>query len=142
MKQEFQIKTELKAMDIKLIHHFLSKESYWAKDIPLKLVETSLKNSYCIGVFHHNKQVAFARLITDQATFAYLADVFVIVNYRKQGISKMMLDHLMQLPWVKSLRRIVLVTADAHTLYIRYGFEPLRDTTRYMEIHTPERYKK
>ncbi|MEH6304908.1 GNAT family N-acetyltransferase [Olivibacter sp. CPCC 100613] len=142
MKQEFQIKTELKAMDIKLIHYFLSKESYWAKDIPLKLVETSLKNSYCIGVFHHNKQVAFSRLITDQATFAYLADVFVIVNYRKQGISKMMLDHLMQLPWVKSLRRIVLVTADAHTLYIRYGFEPLRDTTRYMEIHTPERYKK
>lgn len=129
-------------MDIGLIHHFLSNESYWAQGIPLELVKTSLANSYCIGVFDKEKQVAFARLITDRATFAYLADVFVIDSYRKQGISKLMLNHIMDLPWVNALRRMMLVTADAHSLYAEYGFGPLADVTRHMEIYTPNLYRK
>ncbi|MCL4638806.1 MULTISPECIES: GNAT family N-acetyltransferase [Olivibacter] len=142
MQHTFQIKIGVDEMDMKLIHTFLSKESYWAKDIPLELVEESLNNSYCIGVFDNNKQIAFARLITDRATFAYLADVFVIKSYRKQGVSKIMLNHIMRLPWVKTLRRMMLVTADAHSLYAEYGFGPLADITRHMEIYTPNLYKK
>jgi GNAT superfamily N-acetyltransferase len=113
----YQIKQGWEQMDISSIHHFLSQESYWAQNIPLQTIETALKASFCVGVFEGDQQIGFARLVTDYATFAYLADVYVIPRYRGQGVSKMMMTHIMDAPFVHTLRRIMLATADAHLLY-------------------------
>lgn len=128
-------------MDIKTIHDFLSSESYWAKNIPLRVVETSLKNSWCAGAFdEHDRQVGFARLVTDYATFAYLADVFVLEEYRGRGISKMMMEYIMKEPWISNLRRCMLATIDAHGLYQQFGFVLLNNAGRFMEISKPDPY--
>jgi GNAT superfamily N-acetyltransferase len=121
-------------MDIPAIHHFLSNDSYWANGIPLETVTTSVKNSFCVGVFDANRQIGFARLITDYATFAYLADVYVLEEYRGKGLSKMLMKYIIDQPWTKGLRRIMLATSDAHTLYKQYGFQPPANPETLMEI--------
>lgn len=121
-------------MDVAAIHQFLSRESYWAKDIPLEIVKTSVENSFCIGMFEGDKQIGFARLITDYATFGYLADVYILDEYRGKGLSKRMVGHLMELDFVKSLRKTMLVTLDAHTLYSRFGYNTAENPERIMEI--------
>lgn len=137
----YRLKTGFDQMDLDVIHNYLSRESYWAGNIPFPVVETSLKNSWCIGAFDENdRQAGFARLITDYATFAYLADVFVLDAYRGQGISKAMMEHMMEQPWVKALRRCMLATVDAHGLYLQYGFVPLDKPERFMEISRPGLY--
>ncbi len=95
--QEYKIKIGFENMDIDSIHHFLSTQSYWAKGISFEIVKESLRNSFCIGTFYKNKQVGFARLITDYATFAYLADVYVIDAHRRKGISKMMIKPIISI---------------------------------------------
>jgi len=130
----YQLKTGLENMDIAAIHDFLSKESYWAQGIPLETVETALKNSFCVGVFDGKIQVGFARLVTDYATFAYLADVYIRKAYRKKGLSKLLMKYIMDMEWTKGLRRILLATLDAHSLYQQFGFHLSENPEWFMEI--------
>lgn len=136
------IKTGYDNMDTKSIHNYLSTESYWAKGIPFTTLNNALKNSFCLGVFKEGTQVGFARLITDYATFAYLADVYILINHRKKGISKALMAHIMNLDWVAGLRRISLATKDAHELYRQFGFESPAKPETLMEITRPEIYQK
>lgn len=132
---EYKIKTGFNRMDVQSVHYFISEESYWAQGVPYEIVEKSLRNSFCIGVFdEEGKQVAFARIISDRATYGYLSDVFVLKQYRGKGISKMLMEHIMNLKWVKQLRRFMLFTEDAQELYSMYGFSEISHPERFMEI--------
>ena len=116
-----------------MIYAYLSGESYWAAGLPRDVFERSLAGSLCFGVYVAGKQVGFARMITDQATFAYLADVFVLPDWRGRGISKALLEHILAHPGLQGLRRMLLATADAHGLYAQYGFTALSRPERMME---------
>ena len=119
-------------MDVDVVHRYLSEESYWAKGIAREIVERSIAHSLCFGAFDGDAQVGFARVITDYATFAYLADVFVLESHRGRGISKDMMAAIVAHPRLQSLRRWHLVTRDAHGLYEQYGFEALDAPERHM----------
>ncbi|GAA5217438.1 GNAT family N-acetyltransferase [Corallincola platygyrae] len=136
---DYHISLNSQEMDLDMIHRFL-RNSYWAKNIPKQVVATAIANSFCVGAFDQSSQVGFARLVTDRATFAYLADVFVLSEYRQQGISKRMLDTLLSQPEVQNLRRVMLVTADAHGLYRGFGFTDAKHPERMMERHQPDVY--
>lgn len=137
LKKGFLISTDKTLLDMNLIHHFLDQLSYWGKGISLETVQTSVQNSLCFGVYQHQKQVGFARVITDQATFAYLCDVFILPDYRKIGLSKWLIQTVRNYPNLINLRRFVLATADAHKLYGQFGFNPLKNHERWMEIFQP-----
>ena len=139
--QVIEIKTGFDNMNINAVHQFLSKESYWAKGIPLETVSVALKNSFCIGLFKDEKQIGFVRLVTDYATFGYLADVYVLSEYRGKGLSKMMIKHLLELDFVQGLRRTLLATLDAHSLYRQLGFQSPENPERLMEIKRNNLYK-
>ena len=138
---EFTISNERAALDISLIHDFLHG-SYWAKGIPREIVERSLENSLCFGVFHQDRQVGFGRVVTDRATFAYLADVFVIETHRGRGLGKWLVACVLEHPELQGLRRWLLATADAHALYRQFGFMPLSKPDRMMEKLDPEIYQR
>ena len=125
MTREYIISTDRSLLDIRLIHQFLSQESYWAQNIPLDVVQRSIENSLCFGVYCHDQQVGFARVITDQATFAYLADVFVLTEHRGKGLSKHLMETISNWPTLQGLRRWMLATRDAHALYNQFGFAAL-----------------
>lgn len=131
------IRTGKDNMDIPMIHDYLSTDSYWAQGISYAMVERSLAHSFCVGAFVEERQVAFARLITDYHTFGWLADVFVLPEYRRRGISKQMMAFLQEQPWTKRLRRIMLSTLDAHELYRQYGFNDISKPLSLMEIYRP-----
>lgn len=140
-KDNYSISTDKTKLDIKTIHEFLS-HSYWAENIPVDTVQRSIEGSLCFGVFDGEKQIGFARMITDKATFAYLADVFIIEAYRGRGLSKWLMEVIMTYSKLQGLRRLMLATRDAHDLYKQYGFSSLTNTDRWMQIHNPEIYKK
>jgi GNAT superfamily N-acetyltransferase len=119
-------------MDLDVIHGFLSQEAYWAKNVPREIVERAVEHSMCFGAFDGDAQVGFARVITDRATFAYLADVFVIESHRGRGIARQIMEAIAAHPELRGLRRWHLVTRDAHGLYARFGFEPLDAPDRHM----------
>ena len=127
-------------MDIDLIHSFLTR-SYWAEGISKEIIRRSVEGALCFGVFENDKQVGFARMITDKATFAYLADVFIIDEYRGLGLSKWLMEVIMSYPDLQGLRRMMLATRDAHELYKKFGFTPLNNVDRWMQIHNPDVYK-
>lgn len=137
LKKGFLISTDKALLNIPLIHHFLDQISYWGKGISLKTVETSVQNSFCFGVYQQQKQVGFARVITDEATFAYLCDVFILPDFRKIGLSKWLIQTIRNHPNLVKLRRFVLATADAHNLYENFGFSLLKNGNRWMEIFQP-----
>jgi len=139
-KGNYSIITDGSKMDIKMIHGFLSR-SYWAENIPIETVQRSIDGSLCFGVFTGDKQIGFARLITDRATFAYLADVFILEEYRGQGLCKWMMEAIMAYAELHGMRRVMLATRDAHGLYAQFGFTPLSDAQRWMHIHNPNIYK-
>lgn len=139
-REGFAITTETSFFNIEFIHAFLSK-SYWAENIPLETVQRSIDNSLCFGVFHLGRQIGFARVITDKATFGYLADVFIDETYRGQGLSKWLMEEIMAHPDLQGLRRIMLATRDAHGLYAQFGFSELTFPERWMQIHKPGIYK-
>ena len=139
-KGDFHITTALDQLDLGVIHGYLARESYWASGIPRATVEKSIRNSLCFGLFHGKTQIGFARVISDCATFAYLADVFVLSEYRGQGLAKWLMECIMAHPELRSLRRWLLVTRDAHGLYGKSGFTPLAHPERLMEIHSPAIY--
>jgi GNAT superfamily N-acetyltransferase len=127
-------------MNIDLIHSFLTR-SYWAEGISKEIIRKSIEGALCFGVFENDKQVGFARMITDRATFAYLADVFIIEEYRGLGLSKLLMEVIMSHPDLQGLRRMMLATRDAHELYKKFGFTPLNNVDRWMHIHHPDVYR-
>jgi GNAT superfamily N-acetyltransferase len=129
-------------LDVALIHRFLSEESYWAKGIPRATLERALAHSVCVGGFLGDSQVAFARAVTDQATFAYLADVFVLPGQRGQGYGRQVVAALLDDPRLQGLRRWHLVTRDMQRLYADFGFVPLTQPERHMQRHDPEIYRR
>lgn len=139
-KDNFSISTDKLKLDISVIHNFLSR-SYWAENIPVEKVQKSINGSMCFGVYDNGKQVGFARMVTDTATFAYLADVFIIEEYRGQGLSKWLMEFILSHPDMQGLRRILLATRDAHGLYEQFGFTAINNPERFM-IHNPDIYKK
>jgi len=134
---EFTISTNPKRLDVPMIHRFLSASSYWAVERPLDVVERSIANSLCFGVYREREQVGFARVITDYATFAWVADVFVLENHRGRGLSKWLMEVIIGHPQLQGFRRWVLATKDAHELYRRYGFTELKRPERFMERFDP-----
>ena len=141
IKDGFTISTEKEKLDIDVIHSFLNS-TYWAEGISKEIIRRSIEGSLCFGVFENNRQVGFARMITDKATFAYLADVFIIEEYRGRGLSKWLMEVIMSHPDLQGLRRMVLVTKDAHGLYKQFGFTPLINVDRWMHILDPDVYKR
>lgn len=137
---EFLYSTDKTKLNIEYIHYFLSKESYWAKNIPTEIVKTSIEGSLCFGVYHQGKQIGFARVITDYSTFGYLADVFIDKDYRGKGLSKELMKFIMEQDVIKKLRRFMLATLDAHSLYAQFGFESQEGNKRFMSIKFFEEY--
>lgn len=138
-RDALRITTDPAALDVELIHAYLTR-SYWAAGIPLETVRRSIEHSVNFGLFDGDAQIGFARVVTDRATFAYLADVFVLEPYRGRGLSKWLMEAVIAHPELQGLRRWVLATRDAHGLYARYGFTPLAAPERFMERHDREVY--
>ncbi len=133
-KGNFVINTDKSRLDVAAIHHFLSTQAYWALNRPIEMVKKTVENSICFGVYDGDKQIGFARVVTDYATFAWLCDVFIIPEYRGLGLGKWLVESVVAYPELASLRRIVLATRDAHELYRKYGnFTSLRTPERWME---------
>jgi GNAT superfamily N-acetyltransferase len=133
---EFEISTDAARLDITLIHEFLSG-TYWARGRRRSVVERAIRNSLCFGVYRQGRQVAFARVVTDRAVFAYLMDVFVLPEFRSRGISKALMQAIMDHPDLQNLRLFLLATRDAHGLYSRFGFRELAHVDRFMAIQDP-----
>jgi GNAT superfamily N-acetyltransferase len=136
---EFVISTDRRRLSLDVVHDFLTN-CYWAKGISREIVARSIEHSLCFGMYDNGKQVGFARVISDFATIAYLGDVFVLESHRGRGLSKWLMECITQHPALQNLRRWVLLTRDAHDLYSKYGFTPLRAAERYMERHDPTVY--
>ncbi|CAB3787434.1 hypothetical protein LMG28614_02501 [Paraburkholderia ultramafica] len=138
---ELTISSDKTDLDIEMVYGFLSQETAWAKGMPRVTFERAVAGSLCFGGYIDGKQIAFARLITDEATFAYLCDVFVLPAYRGSGYASTLMKHVFASPSLSGLRRIVLVTTDAHHVYAPHGFTRLSNPERYMELHNPDVYK-
>jgi GNAT superfamily N-acetyltransferase len=130
---EYTISTDNKRLDIRRIHDFVSNQSYWAKGRAIETVQRALDNSLNFGLYKNNQLIGFARVVTDYATFAWIADVFVLSEHRDQGLSKWMMEVILSHPELQGFRRWVLATRDAHGLYARFGFIPLHRPERWME---------
>lgn len=142
VNNDYVFSNDKSKLQIQIIHSFLSNESYWAKNIPESTVLKAIEGSLCYGVYHQQQQIAFARVITDRATFAYLADVFVVEKHRGFGLSKQLIDFIINDSQLKNLRRFMLATKDAHSLYEKFGFKSLSTPERFMEIKPFETYGK
>jgi len=140
MPNEFEIDTDNNRLDLDLIHRFLSEESYWAGNRTFEQTKTAIENSICFGVYDGERQIAFARVVSDKATFAYIGDVFVIKEYRGRGVSKKLMAAIIAHPELQGLRRWVLATRDAHRLYEQFGFTELKHPDRWMERAAPDAY--
>ena len=131
---EFTISTDRSLLDVAAIHEYLSQRSYWARGRGLDVVQKSIERSLCFGVYRGSEQAGFARVVTDGATFAWLCDVFIIETARGQGLGKWLLESVIDHPELRSVRRFILATQDAHELYRRYGgFTPLQSPGFFME---------
>lgn len=140
-KNDFTISTDPSKLDVDAIHRFLSTEAYWCLNIPKEKVKLSIEHSLCFGVYHQGKQIGFARVISDYSTIAYLGDVYVLDDYRGQGISKWLMETIMSHPNLQGLRRWILLTGDAHGLYHQFGWTELADPSKWMELHNPNVYR-
>ena len=141
---DYKITTDKNEMSIDAIHDYLSR-SYWAENVPKSVVAKAIKNSLCFAVLAksengNEQQVGFARLITDTATFAYLADVYILAEHRGNGLSKRLMTAIIEHPELQGLRRIMLATKDAHGLYEQFGFTALNDEKMFMHLWTPDVY--
>lgn len=141
IKDNYLISTDKSKLDITVIHGFLST-SYWAEEIPVEIVRKAIENSLCFGVYDGEKQVGFARVITDYATFGYLADVFIVESERGKGLSKWLVECILMHPQLQGLRNFCLMTQDAHTLYARYGFKNIPKPENFMAKKIDGIYKK
>jgi GNAT superfamily N-acetyltransferase len=135
----FLVSDDPSRLDLGVIHGFL-RGAYWSEGVPLDVVRRAIDHSLCFGLFEHDRQVGFARAITDRATYAYLADVFVVPSHRGRGLARWLMECVMAHPHLQGLRRFSLVTRDAHALYRPFGFDPLAQPERYLERFVPEVY--
>ncbi|MBL0032575.1 MAG: GNAT family N-acetyltransferase [Bacteroidetes bacterium] len=140
MSHSPHISTDKSLLQLDTIHSVL-KESYWAKNIPLEILKRSIENSICFGVYIEKEQIGFCRVITDKATFAYLADVFIVEEHKSKGYSKQLMNEVMAHPELQGLRKFLLGTLDAHGLYKKYGFKELAMPERMMEISVKDIYQ-
>ncbi|MFA1712240.1 GNAT family N-acetyltransferase [Peribacillus frigoritolerans] len=136
----FSISANKKHLDVDVIHNFLNQEAYWSKGIPKETVIKSIENTtLCFGVYKSEigkevgEQVGFARVITDLATHAYLCDVFILPDYRNLGLSKWLMDVITNHSELKEVRRFMLATNDAHSLYKKFGFNPIDKPELFMQ---------
>jgi GNAT superfamily N-acetyltransferase len=136
---EFKVSTDPATFDITAIHAYLTR-SYWSPGIPIEIVERAVANSLCFGLFHGTDQIGLARIVTDRATYAYLCDVYVLEEYRGQGLSVWLMECVCAHPDLQGLRRFSLATRDAHELYRKFGFRDLGDPSKHMEIFRPAIY--
>jgi len=139
---DFIITTDKSKLDIIAIHNFLSKHSGWSNNISFDKVKTSIDNSLNFGLFHNNKQIGFARVISDFSTIAYLGDIYVLESYRGQGLSRKLMESIITHPNLQGLRRWILLTSTAEWLYVKYGFTNLPKPEIYMELYNPTVYNK
>lgn len=135
-----RISSDKSELDIDVIHAFLRDHAAWSKGISRKTVERAIEGSLCFGAYLGEHQIGFARVVTDMATFGYLCDVFVLPEYRSRGYAAELMRHIFGSETLKGLRRIVLVTSDAHGVYLPHGFTALAHPDRYMELHRPDVY--
>ena len=140
---EYVISTDKTRLDVAMIHNYLSNRSYWAKGIPLDVLERSIELALCFGVYHAGQQVGFARVVSDFATIAYIGDLFILESHRGRGLGKRLVRSIMDHPDLQGLRLWLLGTQDAHGLYEKYGFQKMKDTPlleRFMVIRNPDVY--
>jgi len=140
-KDGYLVSTDKSKIDVETVHDFLSR-SYWAENIPLDVVRKSIENSLCFGIYHQQRLIGFARAISDFATFAYLADVFILPEQRGKGLSKWLIGIVLEHPQLQGLRRFTLATRDAHSLYAQFGFSLFDKPGRWMQKHDPDVYKR
>ncbi|MEA2203402.1 MAG: hypothetical protein QOE77_178 [Blastocatellia bacterium] len=136
-RDEYVISDDRTRLDIKVIHAFLSSESYWAPGRAVETVQRSVDNSLPFGLYHGKDLIGFARVVTDYATFAWIADVFVVTEFRGRGLAKWLVEVILSHPQLQGFRRWVLATKDAHELYRRFGFRELHRPERWMERPDP-----
>jgi GNAT superfamily N-acetyltransferase len=141
LRGEFAISTNRDALDLDVIHNSLA-DSYWAAGIPRDVVARSIQNSLCFGIYQQQQQVGFARVISDFATYAYIADVFVVDGFRGRGLGKWLMECIMAYPQLQHLRRWGLATRDAHGLYQQFGFSALTSPERHMERYNQNVYRR
>lgn len=137
-RDEFEISDDRSRLDFKLIHEFLSSETYWASGRHAETVNRSIENSHPFGVYKDGEQVGFARVLTDYATFAWIADVFILKEFRGRGLSKWLMEVILAHPDLQGFRRWVLATKDAQELYRKFGFMELKRPERWMERPDPK----
>jgi GNAT superfamily N-acetyltransferase len=139
---EYLVSTDRGRLDLKVIQRFLAEDSYWARGIPMDVMTRAADNSLCFGVHHRDAQVAFARVVTDFATFGHIMDVFVLPEHRGKGLGKLLMECIMTHPRLQGFRRWQLGTEDAHGLYARFGFTTPAHPERHMEKTDPEVYRR
>ncbi len=139
---EYEISTDPGRLDLEVIHNYLAEESYWSPGIPRDVVERAVRNSLCVGVYDGARQIGFARVVTDRATFALLADLFILAPHRGHGLSKRLMQSIVSHPDLQGLRRMLLLTSDAHGLYRKFGFTELGNPSRFMEVLRADIYHK
>ena len=138
MENNFLVSTDHDKLDIDMIYAYLSNQAYWSKGRSRSVVEKSIANSLCFGIYHPNgQQVGFARVVTDYAVFAWLMDVFILEEHRGCGLGKLLVAYILEHPDLQNLKRWGLLTADAHNLYQQYGFSPIASPEWYMELVNP-----
>ncbi len=140
VRGEFTIDTDKDRLDVDSIQKFLAEDSYWAQERTPEQTRTAIANSICFGVYREDEQIGFARVVSDCATFAYIGDVFIISEFRGRGLSKWLMETIIAQPDLQGLRRWVLATRDAHSLYEKFGFHGLKYPERWMELPAPNAY--
>jgi GNAT superfamily N-acetyltransferase len=131
---DYRISTDRTQLDVPLIHRFLSQESYWARTVPLNVVERSIAHSLCFGLYRAGCQIGFARVVTDAATFGYLADVFVVAPYRGKGLGRRLIEAVVSHPDLQGLQHFLLATRDGRKLYRQFGFITVKPPRVIMEM--------
>lgn len=132
-KGNFVISTDKTKLELNVIHDFLANHASWSKDIPLEKVILAIENSLNFGLYHKDKQIGYARIISDFSSIAYLGDVFILEAYRKKGLASWLVDSIMSHPELQDLRRWILLTGDAHALYKKHGWMPIESPYKWME---------
>jgi GNAT superfamily N-acetyltransferase len=141
VRGDYVISTDRSRVDVAAVHAFLSA-TYWSPGIPEDVIRRGIAGAICFGIYHGREQVGFARVITDRATYAYLSDVYVLESHRGRGLATWMMEVIMAHPDLQGLRRFSLSTRDAHALYARFGFGPVANPDRQMEIMRRDIYVK
>ena len=135
---DYTISTNNEQLDLAIIHNFISNQSYWGRGRRADTVQRALDHSLNFGVFENKQQIGFARVVTDFATFAWIADVFILEEHRGKGLARWLMESILSHPDLQGFRRWVLATKDAHELYRRFGFKELRRPERWMERPDPQ----